>query len=335
MGGPVAKRIFSMVCLAGLMAMTLGAAGPALAEGVPATGSEAGPFVTLLFSRTEMTGAVNCVPDDTGVARLDTTVAPYLAALGMTATGTLTTARISESDDVCVHYGGSMMASWSEATQLAQNFGWHFVSHTATYPSHMDQLTAQQSYDETCGSAHAIDAHGLPGGHGLIAYPGSQPLPTSLQTDYGANCFAWGRQYDPAGTTTSAAGSTSPYWQHTTAPEGGPCNDRTRACYRMAARDSTRYVLPAAAIARVRSLVPGEWFTLQEFLLVTGTSPAGSAITWDCRASDSRRHWTNDSERYCLRDWKKIVAAIAAMPTVQVTDPLTVGIAFGRPATYP
>jgi hypothetical protein len=29
------------------------------------------------------------------------------------------------------------------------------------------------------------------------------------------------------------------------------------------------------------------------------------------------------------------VTAIAAMPDVTVTDPLTVGVAFGRPATYP
>jgi len=34
-------------------------------------------------------------------------------------------------------------------------------------------------------------------------------------------------------------------------------------------------------------------------------------------------------------DWQQIVNAIAAMPGVTVTDPLTVGMAFGRPATYP
>ena len=41
-----------------------------------------GPYVTLLFSRTEQTAADNCVAANTGVAQLTTTVAPYLKSLG-------------------------------------------------------------------------------------------------------------------------------------------------------------------------------------------------------------------------------------------------------------
>src|SRR5690242_1698450 len=48
-----------------------------------------GPFVTLLFSRSEISAADNCVEDDTNIARLDTVVAPYLQSLGMAGTGTL------------------------------------------------------------------------------------------------------------------------------------------------------------------------------------------------------------------------------------------------------
>src|SRR5262249_4972833 len=48
----------------------------------------AGPFVTLLFSRTEISAADNCVEDDDNIARLDTTVAPYLQSLGMAGAGT-------------------------------------------------------------------------------------------------------------------------------------------------------------------------------------------------------------------------------------------------------
>ena len=71
---------------------------------------------------------------------------------------------------------------------------------------------------------------------------------------------------------------------------------------------------------------------------MTGTNPPYSSANttrWDCTSPDPRLHWTNDNERYCLSDWEQIVAAIAARPDIVVTDPLTVGIAYGRPATYP
>src|SRR5438093_7270916 len=42
----------------------------------PATALGPGPFVTLLFSRSEISAADNCVQDDTNIARLDTVVAP-------------------------------------------------------------------------------------------------------------------------------------------------------------------------------------------------------------------------------------------------------------------
>src|SRR5215471_18252715 len=59
------------------------------------TAAEPGPFVSLLFSRTEISAADNCVEDDDSIARLDTTVAPYLQSLGMAGTGTLVNARTS------------------------------------------------------------------------------------------------------------------------------------------------------------------------------------------------------------------------------------------------
>ena len=40
-------------------------------------------------------------------------------------------------------------------------------------------------------------------------------------------------------------------------------------------------------------------------------------------------------ERYCYNDWQQIVQAIKARGNIIVTDPLTVGRAFGRPSTYP
>jgi hypothetical protein len=307
----------------------------------PATGGVAaaasGPYVSLLFSRSEISAADNCVRNDSGIARLDTVVAPYLSGRGMTATGTLTTAQTSETALTCVHSTSSLTASWAQARTLAQQYGWSFVSHTTTYPISLAGLTPAQSQSETCGSAATIDSHGLPGGHGLIAYPGAQPLPVALQANYAAKCFAWGRNYGSNGTTTAGAGAIAPYWQNTVVPNGGACNVATAPCYTIPATGNKRYNLPSRFVTYVRALKPDQWFTFQAFILVTGKSPAYATapIRWDCTSSNVRMHWTNDNERYCYQDWQSVIAAIPSVPGVIVTDPLTVGVRFGRPATYP
>ena len=308
----------------------------AAAQPPPRAAVAAGPFATLLFSRTEITAADNCVPNDTGIARIDTVVAPYLRSLGMAATGTLVTARTQPTADACTHYNDSLTASWADASMLAQSYGWTFASHTATYPGNLGKLKPAQAYAETCGSAATIDAHGLPGGHGLIAYPGAQGSPTALQTNYAASCFAWGRRFNYTGTTTASAGTTPPYWQLTKAVNGGACNLVSAPCYTIPSVGNPRYNLPAPIIARIKALKAGQWFTLQAYVLVTGASPTytSNATRWDCTSADPKLHWSNDNERYCLSDWEQIVGALAARPDITVTDPLTVGIAFGRPATY-
>jgi hypothetical protein len=311
---------------------TTGVARPATSAAYPAPG----PFFTFLFSRTEMTAAISCVPNSTNIARLDTDVAPYLASKGFTASGTLQTGTIQASSWVCTHSRSSMMGSWADATNLARRYAWTFVSHTATYPTaNMETLTPQRQYAETCGSADAIQDHGLPGGHGFIAYPGAYPPPAGVQATYGSQCFAWGRKYNYRATTDITAGTRAPYWQVTAAPGGGPCNLPSAACYTSPAVGSTRYVLPSQSLANLAALGPGKWMTMQSFILVKGTNPPGSTQRWNCNAADPRLHWTSDNERYCWRDWKTVVDAVAARTDVRVVDPLTVGIAFGRPASYP
>jgi hypothetical protein len=327
---------------AGAVATTLAIMAPlpsrsATSTADPAKTAAAGTYVTLLFSRGEVTAADGCVRNDGGIARLDTVIAPYLASRGMAATGTLTTDATKQVGLTCTHYNASLTTSWNIAGRLADQYGWSFVSHTATYPKDILNLPPSRANAETCGSAETIDQHGLPGAHGMIAYPGAQNLPQALQRDYASRCFAWGRKYGAQGLTYAADGLVSPYWQRTVAPKGGPCNVRTQPCYTIAARDSARYRVPAKTIGYVHALRPGMWFTLQAYVLVTGTNPAysHSSIRWDCRSSDPRLHWTTDNERYCYQDWQAVVDAIADVPNVTVTDPLTVGIAFGRPATYP
>ena len=293
-------------------------------------------YATLYFSRSEVGGADACAPDDTGIAGLETTVAPYLQSLGMAGTGSLVTNVTRKTVNNCTHNGDSLTASWAEATSLAQTYGWQFVSATATYPGNITALSPAQQQAETCGSANTIANHGLPGAHGLIAYPGAKGLPTSVQAKYGARCFAWGREYNKSGTTTAAMGTTAPYWQFTRAFNGGPCNDPTAACYTMAAQGSPRYATPDEIIALVDALQPGQWLTLQSYILVTGKNPSyqDNGTRWNCNSSNPDLHWTNDVERYCYNDFQKVVQAIAARG-ITVADPLTVGVAFGRPATYP
>ncbi len=320
--------------LAALVAALTLAGDPAEAAVHP-TAAHHPPMVTLLFSRTEVGTALACRPEATGFAGLRTVVAPYLAARGLRATGTLTTGAISETAPTCTHFRLTSMGSWSDARALARDYGWSFVSHTDTYPARLDGLTPAQSDAETCGSANKIDAHGLPGGHGLIAYPGVQVPPVALQTGFGSVCFAWGRVYSSLPTAASA-GTTPPFWETQGAINGGPCAVRTARCYGIASTGGSRYRLPSLIIARINALVPDQWLTLQAYVLVTGkrsgTSPAPA---WDCTATDPHLHWTNDNERYCWNDYQTVLAALVARRDVLVVDPLTAGIAFGRPATYP
>jgi hypothetical protein len=298
-----------------------------------------GPFATLLFSRTEISAADNCVQDDASIARLDTTVAPFLHSLGMAGTGTLVTGRTYATKRGCTHYNDDLTASWADATNLAHNYGWSFVSHTATYPTlaQIQNFTPAQAYAQTCGTIATINSHGLPGAAGMIAYPGSyakNPAVVKLQQDYGQTCFDWGRQYHPAfhGITNASAASTPPYWQYTIAVTGGPCNDPTQPCYNIHIQNG-RYTLPSQVISWVKALKPGQWFTLQAYLLVTGKNPkyTSNQQRWDCTSPNPALHWTNATVRYCWTDYQQIIKAIAATPGITVTDPLTVGRAWGRP----
>ena len=70
-----------------------GSRAPPNARGVSAAPSARQRYVTLFFSRSEITAGRRLPPDDPGIARLDTTVAPYLQSMGMSATGSLVTAK--------------------------------------------------------------------------------------------------------------------------------------------------------------------------------------------------------------------------------------------------
>ena len=335
------RRIAAVALAAGSLACLAGPGGPARAAGPARPGAAAaattpGPFLTLLFSRTEIANndlaPPGCRPDTRNVARLDTVVAPFLAGRGMAATGSLQTGTIAQSTPTCLHFNRTTATSWDTATTLQRTYGWQFVSHSATYPLDLTVLTPEQKQAETCGSAQTIRDHGLTGAEGLFAWPSNRWNVTD-QTDLVSTCFAFGRQYGSLGITSVADASTAPFWQHTASIGGGACADTTQPCASVQpiGLPKAKYVLPSVYVRRLAQLQPGQWLTLQGYVLVTGASPAFSTnpIRWDCTSPDPRRHWTNDTERYCWNDFRTIVRAVPS--TVTVTDPLTVARAFGRP----
>ena len=312
------------------------------AQGAPAnarTGSAAvapvaatsdGPFVTLLFSRSEVAAADRTPPvrDNRNIAGLVTVVAPFLASNGLVATATIQTATTKQSTVSFTHYGFTASISWDAASRLAGTYGWTFVSHSATYPTSWTGLSTSRIWAETCGSAATIAAHGLPGSSGLYAWP-SDKYVDAIQAAYVSTCIAFGRQYSKLPTTRTDA-LTPPYYQHTEGLNGGSCNDRTKPCWTVAGIPS-HYDLPQAVIDRIRDTSSGQWFTLQAYVLVTGKNPAYQTNTtrWDCTSADPRQHWSNDNERYCWQDYQAIIRAIPS--SAVVTDPLSVAHLWGRP----
>ncbi len=296
------------------------------------------PYVELIFSRTELTaadGGTTCRADDTNIARLDTTVAPYLHHLGLAATGSIETALTQPTLNSCTHYNETEVASWSQIRGLAAA-GWTFVSHSADYPSTAamwSALTPAQQWEETCGSAQSIDAHGVPGGDTMYLWPDQSGQPGNINTYVRAHfvepCFGTERAYG-AGITVGPDLNSAPYTQSVGGLHGGDCNIRAAACWRTPSAIS-HYATPATIIARVKALHAGQVMTLQDYLLVTGTSPAygNSADRWDCTATDPNLHWTNDIERYCYTDWQQVVDYLAASG-IGITQPGAVAAVFGR-----
>jgi hypothetical protein len=246
-----------------------------------------------------------------------------MASQGLTGFGTVNTLATGDTE-YCTHNGESAASSWADLGQLAA-LGWKFGPHEYDSPAKVATLTPAQQWQVTCGQAQALASHGLGSGNGMISYPGLQQGSSAvkaLQQSYGQNCFAWGRTYNKAGITSQSAASVAPYWQTTMALKGGP------------GKGSPAYMDPATVIAEMQSLQPGQWMTIQVYLLVTGTSPAGDAIAWDCA---SATHTSGDVERYCYSDFQQVAQAAAQLQQagqITVTDPLTVGAAFGRPSTY-
>jgi hypothetical protein len=242
---------------------------------------------------------------------------------GLTGTGTVNTQATSDAE-YCTHAvpgstGESLASSWADLAALSA-LGWKFTPHD--YARHLGSLTPQQNWDDTCGQAVTLAAHGLFGATGMISYPGAQQNTAAvqqLQATFGQACFDWGRHYHSSGLTTTAS-LVSPYWQQTLVLKGGP------------GTGSPAYYSPAAVIAKIRALQPGQWLTIQAYLLVTGVNPPGDAITWSCD-QPGVPNASSDVERSCYSDFQQVALAAAQLQQqglLTVTDPATVAAAWGR-----
>jgi len=278
------------------------------------------PFLTLLFSRSEILDAADCRPDRTGSVNLLTQVAPALARRGIAGTGSVETGITQATARACVHYKRSLTASWADLTRLRERYGWKFVSHGRTYATNLAAMTPREQWSETCGSLIDLERHGIWSGDGLFAYPDNK-WSAQVETDVVSKCFAFGRRY-AGGPTTRTEAMAFPHWQRTTGVGGGRCNNRALPCSRLAT--GTTYHSPVALIQTLRRLAPNQWLTLQSYVFVTGDRRGH----WRCSARHWQDHWTDDPERYCWNDYRRILNAIPS--GVQVTDPKTVARAWGR-----
>jgi hypothetical protein len=109
---------------------------------------------------------------------------------------------------------------------------------------------------------------------------------------------------------------------------GGSCNTGGLACSTI---NPYTYVLPSRIINTIKSLMPGQHYSLQTYLLVQGTNPAYTTnpTRWDCTSTKPGYHWANDIERYCWPDFRRILTFLQNDPNVVVTDPEGVAIAWG------
>jgi hypothetical protein len=287
------------------------------------------PMVSLIFSRSAMGNAINCVPDrSAGTIWMDTTVAPELARRGLTPVGTIETRTIGETTRPCYHYKRTIGMSWQDAAYYRDTFNWTFLSHGRTRVE-LPTLTDAQVVQQVAGSLQDLRDHGHLRASGMYAYQNNK------YTDHAQTIvrryYDFGRTYkQPATSAVNTHANVDPQrYQWTAALGGGRCRQPVAACTSNVYTNVT-YRDPAVHIKAITSLAPGQWLSIQSYAFVDGYR----AGQWDCRATDSRLHWTFDGERYCWKDYLKVLDALTSRPGVMVTDPYAVARAW-YPAAAP
>ena len=322
----------------GLIPFTAAGAAIVSPVGAASAAATAPPQLSIVFSRTELSAADHsvggeygtCVRDDRGIAPLDTVVAPFIASHYPNihpVVGSVETGHMPDSGYWCAHNGKTAAASWAAMQNLQARYGWRFISASRTRVRNWTKLTPAQVNAETCGSRDDLLNHGLLGAGGQYNWPDNR-IDLTVQQQYIRQCFDFGREYG-SGVTTLAWSQANSGLQLTRGVHGGHCTDTTQPC---SAGIAAAYMTPNKVIGKIKALTPGQWLSIQSYVLVTGTNPsyATNGNRWDCTSTNPARHWTNDVERYCWVDYQAILAAIPA--TVQVNAPDAVAAVWGMPA---
>ena len=292
-------------------------------------------MVTVTMSRTGVSAADNgveggtCTRDDQNIATLDKTVLPWLAknAPNVHLTGSIETGKTQDTTEWCSHYGETVGASWADFQAFQATYGMRFISHSSTYAKNWPKLTPAQQYAQTCATRDVISSHGLLGADGQFDWP-DNIIDPNVQATYVQPCFYFNRIYGGNGLNTLASALANHDEVFTKQAYGGSCNVSGLPCSTVY---PYTYTLPSTVINTIKALKPGQHYSLQTYLLVTKTNPVYKTNTtqWDCTSTDPHYHWSNDTERYCWSDFRKILAFLQSDPNVIVTDPEGVAIAWG------
>jgi hypothetical protein len=304
-----------MACLMLAVVAPLCAA-PGLADG-----ATRGGFLTIQFGRTQLGMAT------TGCQRLQNSVplgriARRMHRMGLAATGAVVV-EFTSSTRRSTCRGMIRYPGWQRLRQLHDRYGWNFVSAGMRYVDPRKLSTADQQRD-ICGSLAAFRSHGLKRAWGLFAYPDDQSNP-AVQSQVTARCFAYGRTYDHRVNQRATMGA--PWFQRTFSVDGGACNLRRLACYRLVTPVWPAHYMSPDMLGGLMSPPAGTWRDVQFYRFVRRTHFTGT-VRWDCRGSDWRRHWTTRIEVYCAKD---LFHALREVPDrVRVADPVAVAQAWGR-----
>ena len=145
-------------------------------------------YVTIMFGRSMIGSVSNCTLRPGAVSLFAT--ADLLRARGIAATSNATI------DQIGTCAGGNRYATWAQLAALRDSYGWTLTSRGKTSRI-LSTLSPAEQFDETCGSLQSFVDHGFTRAWGMYGYPGGEPV-LSVQNGPVKDCFAYGRDYEPA-----------------------------------------------------------------------------------------------------------------------------------------
>jgi hypothetical protein len=305
----------------------LSQASPAPAEPIAPARTPGPGFLTIQFGRTQWTTGKGCIPLPKTVDLGE--MAHAMTDRGLVGTGGVVLERTPETGIGCFH-GYALHAGWDWMRRMQDRQDWSFVSQSSDY-AFMPGLSYDEQVAESCGSLPAFASHGIEHADALFMYPANK-WTMELQVDPVSGCFSYGRRF-LSNTPNVRADMGPPWFSYTTSVNGGFCSDPTLPCHAVtgtAGQPRGGYSSPNA-IARLVSVAPDTWYSVQFYRFVRGAYQ-NDTFGWDCSSPDWQAHWTSNDELYCWNDVRRILNAAgdAVATGVVPAGPDDVALAWGR-----